>query len=84
MGHLQLYIGHYVNVQYEIPFQPAEEKLPAILADVFFIVYMRIYHACILSTCMLNKGRYHRVSFIVSHWVWTIIRIWTACELSLK
>lgn len=45
----QVHTGHYVNVQCEIPFQSAEEKLPAILADVFFVAYMQIYHACILS-----------------------------------
>lgn len=31
-------------------FQSAEEKkLPAMLADVFYIAYMQIYHAAILN-----------------------------------
>lgn len=63
LGH---HIGHYVNAQCEIPFQSAEEKLPAVLAEFFLLPTYKIIMRAFEVPCMLNKGWYHRLSFIVS------------------
>lgn len=44
-----MYSWRYVNVQYEIPLQSAEEKLTCYISRYLFIAYMQIYHAQILS-----------------------------------